>query len=403
MTYVEVEEWLFNQLPMYQNKGRLSYEMKLDPVIHFANYLNNPHYKFKSIHVGGTNGKGSSSHMLASVLQEAGYRVGLYTSPHLKSFRERIKINGKKIKKSQVIDFVLTNKDYMSRNQLSFFEMTVAMAFDHFAQNNVHIAIIEVGLGGRLDSTNIITPEVALITNIGFDHMDILGDTLPKIALEKAGIIKNGIPIVISEKHKETKRVFENIAAQKNAPLFFAEDLNCEEYKVDLLGDYQKKNIKGVLATLGLLKDFKITKNAIRDGLAKVVANTGLQGRWQVISEHPKIVLDTAHNSPGIEVVVKQLIKENYTTLHLVLGFVKGKNIIEILKFFPKEAVFYFTTPSIPRGLPLQDLEDYASQLGIKGRYFDKVERALDAAKSDAKSEDLIFVGGSTFVVADVV
>ncbi|MBN2868436.1 MAG: bifunctional folylpolyglutamate synthase/dihydrofolate synthase, partial [Flavobacteriaceae bacterium] len=295
MTYQETVDWMFTQLPMYQKQGKTAFKKDLTNTVLLANHLNNPQQKFKSIHVAGTNGKGSSSHMLASVLQEAGYKVGLYTSPHLKDFRERIKINGVEVSKQFVIGFIKRNKAFFEANPLSFFEMTVGMAFDYFAKQNVDVAVIEVGLGGRLDSTNIITPEVSLITNIGFDHIQFLGNTLPLIASEKAGIIKPNIPVVISETQDETQPVFKEIAKQNNSKLFFADQIINKTYPTDLLGNYQKKNVKGVLKVLEILqqKNYKISKANIKNGLLNTVKNTGLKGRWQILQTNPKIICDT--------------------------------------------------------------------------------------------------------------
>ena len=296
MTYSETLEWMFSRLPMYQRKGAPAYNAKLEPTRDFSAYLGNPHLSFKSIHVAGTNGKGSSSHMLASILQEAGYKVGLYTSPHLKDFRERIRINGAPVSKQYVMGFVRRHRAYLDAHSLSFFEMTVGMAFEYFGREKVDIAVIEVGLGGRLDSTNIITPEVSLITNIGMDHMEFLGNTLPEIATEKAGIIKPGVPVVISETHPETQPVFKEIAKEKHAPIYFAEQMDLPEYPTSLLGAYQRKNVKGVLATLDKLVHFPVSEAQIRKGLLHVTENTGLLGRWQILGERPKIICDTAHN-----------------------------------------------------------------------------------------------------------
>ncbi|MBT8222159.1 MAG: bifunctional folylpolyglutamate synthase/dihydrofolate synthase, partial [Eudoraea sp.] len=322
MTYRETLDWMFAQLPMYQHKGQKAYNGKLDGIRDLSAYLGNPHQKFKSIHVAGTNGKGSSSHMLASVLQEAGYTVGLYTSPHLKDFRERIKINGQMASKQYVIGFVKRHYDYLKLNKLSFFEMTVGMAFDYFARKKVDIALIEVGLGGRLDSTNIISPEICLITNIGLDHTDFLGTTLPQIAREKAGIIKKGIPVVVSEFDKETAPVFTSIAKTRQAPLSFAKQEADIPYTTDLLGDYQKQNICGVLEVLGLLREFSVSASHIRKGLKSVVHNTGLLGRWQVLDDAPRVICDLAHNREGVRQIMQQLARENFKHLHIVLGFV---------------------------------------------------------------------------------
>ncbi len=403
MTYAATLDWMFQQLPMYQQKGSLAYKDKLDNVISFSKVLGNPEKKFKSIHVAGTNGKGSSSHMLASILQQAGYKVGLYTSPHLKDFRERIKINGEKVSEDYIQKFVDVNKNFLDQNELSFFEMTVGMAFNYFAKEKVDIAVIEVGLGGRLDSTNIITPEISLITNIGLDHVQILGNTLQKIALEKAGIIKKNIPVVISEKQPETEVIFRMIAAQKNSKIIFAEDIDIKNYETDLLGSYQKKNCKGVVAVLNELKGFKIQDKHIEVGLKNTVTNTGLLGRWQVLGENPKIICDTAHNKEGLTLVMQQIEKLGFSQVHFVLGFVNDKSLDDVLPLFPKEAEYYFVRPNIPRGLSADELKAIASNFNLKGKVFKSVGKGLEAAVKNAKPRDLVYVGGSTFVVAEVV
>ena len=403
MTYSETLEWMFAQLPMFQKQGKIALNAKLDKILQFSRHLDYPHKKFKSVHVAGTNGKGSSSHMLASILQEAGYKVGLYTSPHLKDFRERIRINGNLVSKRFVIDFVKKNQSFFDEHQLSFFEMTVGMAFDYFAEEKVDIAIIEVGLGGRLDSTNIIIPEVSLITNIGLDHTDILGNTLSKIALEKAGIIKEGIPVVISEYQEEIAEVFENMARSKNTELEFGSIKVMPHYKTDLHGAYQKNNSKGVVTAIKRLSDFNVKEKDIKAGLQKVVQNTGLLGRWQQIGSNPKIVCDTAHNKEGLVGVLDQLYKEEYETLHVVLGFVKDKDLASMLPMFPQNAKYYFCKPNINRGLDSEILLEKASVFGLKGDAFKSVCHALKEAKNAAKTSDFIFIGGSNFVVAEVV
>ena len=402
MTYKETLDWMFAQLPMYQNKGKIAFNSKLDGIISFAGHLNEPHTKFKSIHVAGTNGKGSSSHLLASVLQEAGYKVGLYTSPHLKDFRERIRINGKKIGKNRVVDFIADNQSYFKSHNLSFFEMTVGMAFSYFAEELVDIAIIEVGLGGRLDSTNIIKPEVSLITNIGLDHTDMLGDTIPLIAKEKAGIIKPGVPVVISEYNEETAPVFNAIAKEKDAEIIFADEKEYPDYKIGLLGSYQKKNIKGVLAALSALNYFKVTTIHIAQGLERVVENTSLMGRWQQIGKEPTIICDTAHNKEGISLVLDQLKEQDFNKLHIVLGFVKDKDIRKIIPLFPKNASYYFCKPKIFRGLDENILADMFYEQDFKGNIYESVNKAFNAAKKEAKMNDFIYVGGSNFVVSEV-
>lgn len=403
MTYQQILDWMFAQLPMYQQKGKSAYSGKLDNIKLFASHLDHPEKKFKSIHVAGTNGKGSSSHMLASILQEAGYKVGLYTSPHLKDYRERIKINGKPITKTAVIKFITENRLFLETHALSFFEMSVGLAFDFFSEKKVDIAIIEVGLGGRLDSTNIITPEVSLITNIGFDHMDILGDTLNEIALEKAGIIKENIPVVISELQEEIAGTFKAVAETRNTKIVFAQETVKSIFKTSLLGNYQINNVKGVVATINLLEGFKVSEDHLRLGLLNVVQNTGLLGRWQILQDRPQVICDTAHNAEGLNLVMKQLKGQHFDTLHLVLGFVKDKNLDSILPLFPKNAKYYFAKPSIPRGLDPGQLKEKAKEFGLLGNSYVSVNVAFNEAKLQAKETDLIFVGGSTFVVAEVV
>ncbi|MEN1784470.1 MAG: folylpolyglutamate synthase/dihydrofolate synthase family protein [Bacteroidota bacterium] len=402
MTYEATLAWLFAQLPMYQNKGSLAYKGKLDNIKALTAYLGHPERNFKSLHVAGTNGKGSSCHMLASILQEAGYRTGLYTSPHLKDFRERIKINGELISREAVVTFVAKHRPFFEEHQCSFFEMTVGLAFEHFSQSEVDIAVVEVGLGGRLDATNVITPEVSLITNIGHDHMGTLGDTLAKIAREKAGIIKETVPVVISERQLETEPVFKEVAAQQKSPITFAEDLKLPAYKTDLLGWYQQKNIQGVLACLAKLDGFHINKDQVHSGLLNIAANTGLLGRWQVLQAQPKVVADTAHNEEGLQQVIAQLTEESYGVLHLVLGFVADKEVARLLKLFPRGAQYYFVQPQIARALAVEDLQRLAKAQQLLGSGHRSVAAGLSAALSAAAPDDLVFVGGSTFVVAEV-
>lgn len=402
MTYKETLAWMFAQLPMYQEKGKKAFHSKLDGIIALCDRLGDPHLRFKSIHVAGTNGKGSSSHMLASVLQEAGYKVGLYTSPHLKDFRERIRINGTPVDEHFVIDFITEYKPFIAINRFSFFEMTVGMAFDYFAKEKVDIAVIEVGLGGRLDSTNIITPEIALITNIGYDHMDMLGDTLDKIAFEKAGVIKENVPVVVSEYQRDIAWVFEKRAKEKSAELSFASKSDLPPYTTSLLGDYQQRNIKGVLETLNRLPGFVVKSEDIQKGLRHVNRNTGLQGRWQVLKENPKVICDTAHNKEGLVLALEQLMKQPFERLHLVLGFVKEKDLDAILPLFPKNANYYFCKPNIPRGLDARILAHSAKKFGLDGKVFASVQDAYKAVNEDASYCDVIFVGGSNFTVAEV-
>lgn len=402
MTYRQTLDWMFAQLPMYQLRGAEAYHAKLEPTLLFADYLGNPHTRFKSIHVAGTNGKGSSSHMLASVLQEAGYRVGLYTSPHLKDFRERIRIGGLPVTEEFVVGFIDRHKPYLEKAGLSFFEMTVGMAYTWFAEEEVDLAVVEVGMGGRLDSTNIITPEVCLITNIGLDHTEFLGTTLPQIAGEKAGIIKEGVPVVISETQPETAAVFRQVAAANRAPIYFADQLSLPSYETSLLGDYQHRNIKGVLAVLQVLEGFLVGEEATRRGLLRVVGNTGLLGRWQQLRDRPRVICDTAHNREGLELVMRQLQRQPRQKLHLVLGFVKEKDLDAIMPLFPADATYYLSRPNIPRGMDLNRLEGAFRDRGLNYRRFDRIPDAYVAALGAAGPEDLIFVGGSNFTVAEV-
>ena len=402
MTYKKTIDWMFSQLPMYQRQGKAAFKKDLTNIIDFCNTLENPQYKFKSIHVGGTNGKVSTSHILSSVLQEAGYTVGLYTSPHLKNFTERIRINGEEVSQPFVVDFISKHKNFLESKQLSFFEMTVGMAFEYFATQRVDIAIIEVGLGGRLDSTNIINPEVSVITNIGYDHTQFLGDTLKEIAFEKAGIIKNNTPVVIGEDQDEVMDVFLKKASEMNADIHFSSDKK-HEYTTDLLGSYQRKNIKTALQTLEVLKGFTILKTHIREGLLNVVKNTNFKGRWQILKEIPKVICDTAHNKEGLQIVLDQLANQSFKNLHIVLGVVNDKKLEELLPLFPKHANYYFCKPEIPRGLDRHTLELKANLFGLLGSTYESVNEAYLHAVSNADKEDLVFDGGSTFVVAEVV
>ena len=404
MTYKETTDWMFSQLPMYQMQGASAYKKDLSNTILLMNHLHNPEAKFKSIHVAGTNGKGSTSSMIASILQEAGYKVGLYTSPHLKDFRERIRINGDKISEDFVIDFIADNKSFFEANQLSFFEMTVGLAFDFFAKKQVDVAIIEVGMGGRLDSTNVITPLLSVITNIGFDHTDFLGNTLSKIAFEKAGIIKSNIPVVIGEYEEETQSVFLDKAKIEDAPIYFAQDNPEVTYECVLLGDYQRKNLKTVLQAIDLLKtDFNIEENQIKLGLKNVIQNTGLLGRWQILNTQPFTVCDTAHNSQGLKIVLDQIQKHTFEALHVVLGVVNDKDLDSILPLFPKNAKYYFCKPNVPRGLDADKLGEKANDFGLIGKVYDSVSEAYMNAKLLAQNTDFIYIGGSTFVVAEIV
>ncbi|MBT8317982.1 MAG: bifunctional folylpolyglutamate synthase/dihydrofolate synthase [Lutibacter sp.] len=404
MNYKETLDWMFAQLPMFQRQGKTAFKKDLTNSIAFSKHLNFPETKFKSIHVAGTNGKGSTSHMLASILQEAGFKVGLYTSPHLKDFRERIRINGEVISKTEVIDFISTNKLFLDTHKLSFFEMTVGLAFDCFAKHTVDIVVVEVGLGGRLDSTNIITPEVSVITNIGFDHTQFLGETLPEIAFEKAGIIKNEIPVVVGEFQEETYPVFKNKAAKMNAPIFLASSDIESNYASDLKGSYQSNNIKTVLKIVEVLKtkNYSISNESVKKGLLNVIKNTGLLGRWQQLNKSPKVICDTGHNKEGLTYVFNQLMKETYEQLHIVIGVVNDKDLNKILPLFPKKAIYYFCKPDIPRGLNEIELQLKCSEFELKGVAYPSVKEAYVEALQTADKQDFVFIGGSTFVVAEV-
>lgn len=426
MNYQETLDYLFSQLPMFQRIGKAAYKADLGNTQQLDEYFNHPHKQFKSIHIAGTNGKGSTSHMLASILQSAGYKVGLYTSPHLMDFRERIRINGEMIPEIEVIDFVAKYKTLFEQVKPSFFEMTVALAFDYFAREKVDIAVVEVGLGGRLDSTNIITPLLSVITNIGFDHTDLLGDTLPKIATEKAGIIKKEVPVVISQFQPEVSQVFTDKAQETNSELIFAE----QQYKVekidysdtfqsittnhkgiantwdlDLMGSYQKYNLAGVLVSIDILNKIglSISKDNLAAGLKSVQKSTGLMGRWQKLQDSPKIFCDTGHNVDGIMQVLEQINRIPHKQLHMVIGMVSDKNIDGMLALLPKDATYYFTKASIPRALDQNELQQRASSFGLKGNAYGTINEALTNAKNNAEIDDLVFVGGSTFVVAEVV
>lgn len=404
MNYSDTLDFLFSQLPMYQRMGKAAYKANLDNTHLLMKRLNQPHQSFKSIHVGGTNGKGSCSHMLASILQEEGYKVGLYTSPHLVDFRERIRINGNKITEDSVVDFVNKYKTAFEQIDLSFFEWTVGLCFDHFRKEKVDIAIVEVGMGGRLDSTNVITPLASIITNIGLDHTQFLGETKEKIAVEKAGIIKPGVPIIIGEAHGTIKSVFLETADKLNAPISFAQETHhTHEYKTDLLGSYQANNLQTVLTSIPYLKKqgFPVADQSIKTGLEKVVANTHFLGRWQVLSNKPTVICDTGHNEEGIIAVLKQLKKTPHRQIHFVLGMVNDKNTFELLKLFPSSEFYYFCAANIPRALPAVELMYNAEEAGLKGKAYESVAKAYKQALASAADNDIVFIGGSTFVVAD--
>lgn len=404
MTYQQTLKWMFSQLPMYQRQGNSAFKKDLDNILIFSKHLNHPEKQFKTIHVAGTNGKGSVSHMIASVLQQAGFKVGLYTSPHLKDFRERIKINGKMIDENDVVDFIQRHQSFLEENQLSFFEMTVGMAFQYFAEQEVDIAIIETGLGGRLDSTNIIQPLLSVITNISLDHTAMLGENLSEIAFEKAGIIKPQTPVVIGEKNDSTSAVFINKAKKEKAPIYFAEEEHHPAYQSDLKGIYQTRNIQTVASAIEKLRNlgWKIKEEDISTGLLNVFNLTGFQGRWQQLGEHPKIICDTGHNPAGLNFVFQQLEKEVYQNLHFVLGVVDDKDLDSILPMFPKDAQYYFCRADVPRALDEKELSKKAAAFNLKGKTYKSVNQAFTAAKANAKKEDLIFVGGSTFTVAEI-
>ncbi|WP_338733147.1 bifunctional folylpolyglutamate synthase/dihydrofolate synthase [Mangrovimonas cancribranchiae] len=407
MTYQETIKWLFSRLPMYQRQGKSAYKADLSNTLTLAAHLNHPEQHLKTIHVAGTNGKGSTANMLASIYQEAGYKTGLFTSPHLKDYRERIRINGTPLSKQFVIGFVKRNKAFLEKESLSFFEMTTLMAFDYFSKKNVDIAIIEVGLGGRLDSTNIIQPLMSVITNIGLDHTQFLGNDLPTIAKEKAGIIKRKTPVVIGETQKETQAVFKAIAAEKASPIYFADQLQEKlSYKSDLLGAYQQKNIKTVVQVITVLNEvssFKVSNDNIKQGFLHVAKNTGLKGRWQVLQHNPKVICDTVHNAEGLSLVINQLMKESFNSLHIVFGVVNDKDLTSLFTILPKQATYYLCKPDIPRGMDEKKLKSEFDKANFMSKIYGSVNQAFSSAKEQAKEDDLIFVGGSTFTVAEII
>ena len=395
---------MFNKLPMYQNIGDSAYKKDLSNIILICEHLNNPQNNFKSIHIGGTNGKGSCSHMLSSILQEANYKVGLYTSPHLVDFRERIKINGDMISKDSVLKFMHENFDFFESNNLSFFEMTVGLAFDYFSKNKVDIAIIEVGMGGRLDSTNIINPILSIITNISLDHTRFLGSNIFDIAKEKAGIIKDNIPVVIGQTQQEISPIFTDIAKSKNSEIIFADHSIYDTYDCDLKGDYQKKNIITVLKSTEILKhlDYKINDSHIKTGLSNVSNNTGLQGRWQVIQRKPMIICDTAHNEAALREVISQLIDMEYSDLHFIIGFSNDKNLKKISKIFPEDSKYYFVQSKVGRARDAKEVRDIFKLNNRYGDYYKSIENTIKYVKGVSKENDIIFIGGSTFVVSEI-
>jgi len=429
MTYSECINYLYKSLPIYQRIGSAAYKADLDNTIALMKHLDNPHTKFETIHVGGTNGKGSVSHNLASIYQQAGYRTGLYTSPHLKDFRERIRINGKKISQKFIIDFTVKNKSFFEELCPSFFEMTVAMAFMYFAQMQVDIAIVEVGMGGRLDSTNVISPQLSIITNISYDHTQFLGNTLKNIAKEKAGIIKENTPVIIGETQSETAEVFIQRAKEKHAPIFFADKLFQTEkvktslkhdgfwmkftaktneniyrkYTTPLAGTYQLKNFQTILAACQVIGKTKLLGKHIRKGIKNCIKNTELMGRWQVLQRYPLCIADTGHNTAGIQYVIEQLSQIKYDNLHIVLSMVNDKDIKEILSLMPRNATYYFCKADIPRGLNPYELKNQGQQFGLNGKVYSSVKMAYKTARLKAHKKDLVFVGGSCFTVAEVV
>ena len=396
---------MYGKLPMYQNIGGSAYKKDLINITKLSEYLNNPHNSFKSVHIAGTNGKGSTAHMIASILQEGKYKVGLYTSPHLKDFRERIKINGKMINKDFVSDFILKNMDFFNHNSFSFFEMTVGMAFEYFKKNSVDIAIIETGMGGRLDSTNIISPELSVITNVSMDHVKFLGNTIEDIAIEKAGIIKSHIPVVIGEKQNDVSNVFINKAEEKKSKIFFAEDFNIKEYECELKGSYQKKNIKTAIVAIELLNDteIKINEKNIIDGLNKIIQNTGIRGRWEIIGNKPLIICDVAHNIDALSIVINDIMSIKSNKIHFVLGFVNDKNLGSIVDIFPESSNYYFAKPNIERGLDELELQELFKNNNRIGESYSSIEQAFKSAIKQSDPNDVIYIGGSTFVVSEVI
>jgi len=428
MNYSETLDYLFSQLPMYQRIGEAAYKANLDNTIALLKVLKNPHQNFKSIHIAGTNGKGSVAHLLASVFQTAGYKTGLYTSPHLLDFRERIKINGQMISEEKVVDFVRQNKSSFEDIKPSFFEMTVGLAFQYFSEEEVDMAIIETGMGGRLDSTNLINPELSIITNIGMDHMRFLGDTIEKIAAEKAEIIKKDIPVIIGKTQPDIKSIFINKARDVGSKIYFADEhfdvklltgsnwdyneydiwkdseLYIDQLQCPLLGDYQSENLITSFQACHLLADkFGISKSLVKEGIEDVIVNTGLKGRWQILSKNPLTICDTGHNKDGISAVVSQLQKINYDQLHFVIGFVNDKDISGLLHLLPQHAEYYFCKANIPRAMDEKELEEMAHKAGLRGNSYGSVREAYNSARNNSGRSDLVFIGGSTFVVAEVV
>tara|TARA_B100001540_G_scaffold309950_1_gene326975 strand:+ start:3017 stop:4219 length:1203 start_codon:yes stop_codon:yes gene_type:complete len=399
MNYQDTLNYLFSQLPMYQRTGCAAYKKDIGNIVEACEILGNPQKKFKSIHIAGTNGKGSTAHIISSILEESGMKTGLYTSPHLKDFRERIRINGEMIKKDEVVQFVCNNKNEFQKINMSFFEYTVAMAFHQFAKHKVEIAVIETGLGGRLDSTNIIEPEISIITNIGFDHMNLLGNSLKEIAYEKAGIIKNKTPIIIGKKQKEIKNIIENIACNKDAPIYYAQ--NHQYYLQNDLPNYQKENINTSITAIKKL-NYNITAAHIKNGLKNITKNGQIKGRWQRISEKPIIICDTAHNEEGILNVIEEIKKISFRKLHFVFGTVNDKNINKILCLLPNDALYYFCHANINRALDSEKLKEEANKFNLKGNSYSNTKKAYLNAIHNAKENDLILITGSTFIVGEI-
>ena len=399
MDYKRSVEYLFQRLPMYQRSGIAAYKKDIGNIIKACKILNNPEKKTKTIHIAGTNGKGSTAHMLASILQEAGYKTGLYTSPHLKDFRERIKINGEIIDKKYIISFIKKNQLEFEKINMSFFEFTVAMAFNYFTESKVDIAIIETGLGGRLDSTNIINPELSIITNIGLDHTNLLGNTIEKIAFEKAGIIKNNTPIIIGRKQDKTKEIFKSIAKEKNAKLYYND--NPKNITTDVKGDYQNENIGTAIKAIEVL-NWNISNEQINKGINNIIKNTGLEGRWQKLSENPLTICDVGHNEDGIKNILRQIEKTKFNKLHFIFGSVNDKVLTNVFKLLPKKAKYYFCAAKIDRALQTNILKQRAEEFNLYGDEFSSVNQAYINAKENASKDDLIFIGGSTFIVAEV-
>ena len=404
MNYQQTLDYLYNRLPIYQRKGLAAYKADIGNIIKAVEILKNPHLKFKSVHIAGTNGKGSTAHFLASIMQESGHKVGLYTSPHLKDFRERIKINGEMIDEESVISFVKENNVVFEDMELSFFEFTVAMSFDYFAKEKVDIAIIEAGLGGRLDSTNIVNPELAIITNISLDHTNLLGNSIEEIAMEKAGIIKEKTCIIIGREQKETASVFSKVAKEKSAEIIYAQE-HSNTYNSNLKGNYQQENINTCICAIRQLQKqgWKILEQNMKNGISNCVSNTKILGRWQIINNKPLTICDTAHNEDGIRQIVKQISEIKYTDLHFILGIVNDKNLDKILSILPKKTIYYFCKADIERGFNEHLLKERCKKFQLFGNCYQSVISAFKSAKKNAKKEDLIFVGGSTFVVGEII